>query len=150
MTFEDLSKQLNTSVQSVQNLVQVLSAAFAVIEGGGCGGVEYSTEERVVGEWIDGKPLYQKSFVIDTSDLITGWNNIDSELSGIDCKDIAGKFRFPTNDNSIYGFPYNEDSSYCLYGGYKPTNNTIFIYKGSGFATISDFVITLRYTKTTD
>lgn len=26
MTFEDLSKQLNTSVQSVQNLTQVLSA----------------------------------------------------------------------------------------------------------------------------
>lgn len=34
MTFEDLSKQLNTSVQSLQNLVQVLSAAFSEMEGG--------------------------------------------------------------------------------------------------------------------
>jgi len=110
----------------------------------------YSTTEREVGCWVDGKPLYQKSFVIDTSNLNTGWNDINSGLSGIDCKDITGKFRFPANDNSIYEFPYTEDSTYCLYGGYKPSNNTIFIYKGSGFATISDFVITLRYTKNTD
>ena len=33
MTFEDLSKQLNTSVQSLQNIVQVLSAAFSEMEG---------------------------------------------------------------------------------------------------------------------
>lgn len=110
----------------------------------------YSDQEREVGVWRDGKPLYQKSFVIDTSNLNTGWNDISSGLSGIDCKDIRGKFRFPANDNSIYEFPYTENSTYCLYGGYKPTNNTIFIYKGSGFATISDFVVTLRYTKTTD
>lgn len=110
----------------------------------------YSDEEREIGVWRDGKPLYQKSFVIDTSNLNTGWNDISSGLSGIDCKDITGKFRFPANDNSIYEFPYTEDSNYCLFGGYKPTNDTIFVYKGRGFATISDFVVTLRYTKTTD
>ena len=110
----------------------------------------YSDEEREIGVWRDGKPLYQKSFVIDTSNLNTGWNDISSGLSGIDCKDITGKFRFPANDNSIYEFPYAEDSNYCLFGGYKPTNDTIFVYKGQGFTTISDFVVTLRYTKTTD
>ena len=60
MTFEDLSKQLNTSVQNLPSLVQVLSAAFSDIEGGGGGSsYEYSTEEKVVGKWIDGKPLYR-------------------------------------------------------------------------------------------
>jgi hypothetical protein len=123
--------------------------------GGGSGGnyylnTIYSTEEKKVGYWADNKPLYQKSFVIDTSNLNTGWNDISSGLSGIDCKDITGKFRFPANDNSIYEFPYTEDSNYCLFGGYKPTNDMIFVYKGQGFATISDFVVTLRYTKNTD
>lgn len=27
------------------------------------GGVNYSLEEQLIGTWIDGKPLYQKSFV---------------------------------------------------------------------------------------
>lgn len=34
MTFEELSKQLNTSVQNLQNIVQVLSSAFAKMEDG--------------------------------------------------------------------------------------------------------------------
>lgn len=122
------------------------------VEGGGNYYLNtlYSTEEKKIGYWTDGKPLYQKSFAIDTSNLNTGWNDISSGLSGIDCKDITGKFRFPANDNSIYEFPYTENSNYCLFGGYKPTNDTIFVYKGTGFATISDFVVTLRYTKNTD
>ena len=61
MTFEDLSKQLNTSVQSIPNLVQVLSAAFAEMEGGGSGSShEYSTEEHAIGKWTDGKTIYEK------------------------------------------------------------------------------------------
>lgn len=27
----------------------------------------YSTNEKVVGTWVDGKPLYQKTFAIDTT-----------------------------------------------------------------------------------
>jgi len=62
MTFEDLSKQLNTSVQSLQNLVQVLSAAFSELEGGG-GGMSYSTSEFDTGmKYIDGKKIYGKVF----------------------------------------------------------------------------------------
>ena len=63
MTFEDLSKQLNTSVQSLQNLVQVLSAAFAGMEGGGT----YSTEEHVIGTWLDGSAVYEKVIEATTS-----------------------------------------------------------------------------------
>lgn len=80
MTFEDLSRQLNTSVQSLQNLVQVLSAAFADMEGGGGGGGDsgdvYSSEEHVVGKWTDGtSDVYERTFYY-ANDILSGNNHV--------------------------------------------------------------------------
>ncbi len=33
------------------------------------GYVEYSTSEKIVGKWIDGKPLYEKSFTATTPNI---------------------------------------------------------------------------------
>ena len=81
MTFEDLSRQLNTSVQSLQNLVQVLSAAFSEMEGGG-GGASYSTEEQVVGTWINGKPIYKRTWDFSASPIaLSSGNWVNSGIS---------------------------------------------------------------------
>ena len=55
--------------------------------------VHYSTDEQVVGTWIDGKPLYQKSFIISPltinttktalpSSILTELSDIDTCISG--------------------------------------------------------------------
>lgn len=39
------------------------------------GGSDYSTDEKTVGVWVDGKPLYQKSGVFSRTDFESGTNN---------------------------------------------------------------------------
>ena len=49
--------------------------------GGGGGGVHYSTTEQVIGTWIDGSTLYQRTFTgLSTPTQGTGW----AEITDID------------------------------------------------------------------
>lgn len=59
MTLKDIAKQLTTAVQTVPNLVNVLRDGFEQVEGENSSGYDYSTDEKKVGTWIDGKDLYQ-------------------------------------------------------------------------------------------
>lgn len=92
MTFEDLSKQLNTSVQSIQNLVQVLSAAFADMEGGGSSS-DYSSEEHVVGKWIDGSDVYEKSYIKTNISFSNSKFIIDADLKNVNILEVAGSVK---------------------------------------------------------
>lgn len=153
MTFEDLSKQLNTSVQSLQNLVQVLSAAFADMEGGG-GGASYSTEEQVVGTWIDGKPLYQKTIahsgalVVDNS-----FSNDICTLANVDqLVKSEGYFRRTSENNLMVSLnggirPESDASAYNV--SIRFFNNKIQVAV-NGYNDIEYIALTVQYTKTTD
>lgn len=154
MTFEDLSKQLNTSVQSLQNLVQVLSTAFADMEGGGGGGTSYSTEERVVGTWIDGNPLYQKTIahsgalVVDNS-----FSNDIGTLANVDqFVKCEGYFRRTSENNLMLSLnggirPESNASNYNV--SVRFFNNKIQVAV-NGYNDIEYIALTVQYTKTTD
>ena len=101
----------------------------------------YSEEEREVGVWIDGKPLYQKTYAFNTtvritnsganiSQYIDNRNNIDNIVNGI------GHCTLLT---------YSKSSD-ALWVGYS-TQGAIMSYCAEG-TTINH--ITLWYTKTTD
>lgn len=111
----------------------------------------YSEEERVVGCWTDGKPLYQKTFTYkgefntDTNFTTSGLEN--SEMYQIrngylkhgstvlDCCNYS-----PTDSNyHVTCFIRNTDKAICLRMGSA--------YTSSPFYTL---VVTLQYTKTTD
>ncbi len=115
----------------------------------------YSTEERQVGYWIDGKPLYQKT--IQTTVPTTSGNgtvvrsNID--VSGLDIE------TFVKADCLLY------DGTYWLSfsGVYLPDSTTLFVkttYNGANENIVlsnnvvgwggKDFYVTFYYTKTTD
>ena len=57
---------------------------------------EYSPEEKIVGKWLDGKPIYEKTYSLNNINLLTG-NNIfgttDSggNETGFDWANITGK-----------------------------------------------------------
>ena len=40
----------------------------------------YSTDEKLIGVWIDGKPLYQKTYVINNPDTTWGTNYAHSDF----------------------------------------------------------------------
>lgn len=128
-------------------------SVFGVM-GGGSGEV-YSTEETRIGTWIDGKPLYRKTFktisptastnaakIIGIEDL-----HVDtvSGLRGI-VEPVTGQYLpapyFYSNDYTVYlvvrGETYNGDEK-----------NSILCQCGSGDQQ-KPLVVTLEYTKTTD
>ena len=121
---------------------------------GGGGSVNYSTSEQVVGTWIDGKPIYQKTLthsgalVVDNS-----FSNDIGSLSSVDqFISCEGYFR-RTNANGLM---------YSLNGGTRPEGSAdsykvaTRFYNGyvqvavSGYSDIEYIALTVRYTKTTD
>jgi len=110
----------------------------------------FSTEEQVVGKWIDGKPIYQRTFSVNTGSggevvyPLTGWN-IDTVIffTGVIEQIANGKKYYP----SIF---YQGDNTYkcnafCAYEG----RNGFVIAVGSGYYNFNAY-ITLQYTKITD
>ena len=120
------------------------------------GGIIYSLEEHVIGKWIDEKPIYQKTYIInetiynqdktiDVSDL-----NIKKYVNGY------GTFLRIINwaspiiliDTPFNLYESNINRSYLRHG--KSTNTIDYgIYLGNN-ETATDITITIQYTKTTD
>lgn len=107
--------------------------------------VNYSTVEQRIGTWIDGKPLYQKSFTLSSRIYITSsWPVIlpASEISDLNIKFVVGGYVYDNNgvgslDNYsvVYPVPFLVNSSGIL--TYSPNNYACT-------------ALTIQYTKITD
>ena len=105
--------------------------------------VIYSTNEREIGVWTDGKPLYEKSlspnvtsssFTVDISSL-----SVDTMVS------IEGNI--PQTSGNIVIIPYftaSGDYALCYY------NNNYLKFAYAGVYNTTTWKLTIRYTKTTD
>ena len=106
------------------------------------GGHKYSTDEHIVGTWIDGKPIYEKTITGLSVSLSTGWHTVVA-VNNIDI---------------LIDFQLYRDSSVKLISlsgaGYEvglTANSEIQIMPiASGQATRTLSVMTIQYTKTTD
>ena len=108
-------------------------------------GVKYSTEEQIVGEWIDGKPLYQKTVSCGAMPNNTT-KQVAHGISDIrEVVDITGTFNNGTN---FFDIPNPMPS-----GNYAKANvnkTYIEIETKSNLSAYTYCYVTLRYTKTTD
>ena len=116
----------------------------------------YSEEERIIGAWVDGKPLYEKTIRaiipeatslgigVQTS-VSAGIENID-QMTKMDTQVSSLRFAFPIpwvemNSNSkifgVYAYYLNENSQFKITNSNPEYNN-------------SNIYITVQYTKTTD
>lgn len=117
--------------------------------GGGAAQNIYSTEERVVGRWIDGKPAYEKTFVVKNISIPQSASiDVPISLSDYDIDfliEIQGAAKeLPDNIsmavNGHWVCPYLDH-----------TRNVIKITQRiSVSAKLFDLYLTLTYTKTTD
>lgn len=107
---------------------------------------KYSTEETIIGTWIDGKPIYRKVYFINSLPNATT-NDISHNLSDV-------------NFMRIYGIAYRDtdDFSLPLPSASSTSENNIFlgvlgdyirITTGTDRSALSAHII-LEYTKTTD
>lgn len=96
-----------------------------------------STEEKSIGEWVDGKTIYRKSFQIDSGNTLQLPDDTDKIVK---CDFIAkiSEYSYALNAAS-------EGSSYYVNATYNDSTKRI-LFTLNGW-TITQYMVTLEYTK---
>ena len=104
----------------------------------------YSTEEKIVGKWIDGKPIYEKVIIIDnpTSDVDVQYSHGISNFNHV----INTNVVYITNGSIEYSEPIYLNSNYARSCAIDSTKLYITT-KGGNYIQL---YVTIQYTKTTD
>ena len=114
----------------------------------------YSTEEQIIGKWVNGKPIYQKTYITTTPS--TALSNDDVATLGISIDQLVSLEGVVTRtqNGSIYRYPIN-----CLIGSASDYSAdiracwlrpTTIAMKVGQYDVNQPVAITIKYTKTTD
>lgn len=123
--------------------VQYENGKMRTSEGGGGGSShDYSTTEHVVGTWIDGKPLYEKT--VDMGSFSTGYGQYPHNIADIDYI-ISYQFIGKRSDSSGGWFDANSVGNDILI-----TVNKSDVYRQSSSISCEASYLVIQYTKTTD
>ena len=145
---DTLDVSTNIQAVSIEDETGLSQADFADIitplPGKFMGGLNYSLEEQVIGTWIDGKPIYQKTFTELSVTVNTGsWTNHVVTI--------------PNGETLISFKAYNVESNGSVEithamdidGIYIP-NGDVNVLSFSGAQNRQINIVTVQYTKTTD
>lgn len=112
----------------------------------------YSEEERQIGVWTDGKPLYQKTITVNSVSL-PATDGVDVLLSAYGINDVEKIIDIKGRDETVNAYiPYLSQSGNTLYLITISSDNPLKlrISRNGGAISNQTFVITVQYTKTTD
>ena len=131
--------QINIKSQATsypQTYTKVVGISFG--SGGGSGSHNYSTTEQVIGTWVDGKDVYEKTYVFNSLPSVNDWTAFDVDC-GIDTL-VDYSLMFTRSNGQI------DNDSDEIRVAYNPPNSLgdLCYYPGGVGATH----ITVRYTKT--
>lgn len=148
MPISTTSRPVNMAVLYCIKAVEISGSSGGGSSGGGSSGEVYSTEETRIGTWIDGKPLYRKTFEVEP--VYSGTTNItldDNEFSIEKVVNVCGFLRSTSGTFYPVGY-YTGDSDFVSVFTAK---NYIAIRTGSS-STLNNahMSISIEYTKTTD
>lgn len=121
----------------------------------------YSETEQVIGTWIDGSPLYERTLKLDLPTTISdrNWFTINTGLSGITAieytavlmnsnnRAVAWSPRFVTN--TVSGVTPNQPLNTTQTFNVMFQTSTIAVQLGSNITSGSYIALTVRYRKTT-
>lgn len=134
----DIKKEisdLQVAVATVQNAVTTAQNDINALETKVNSGHVYSTDEKVVGKWIDGRSIYEKTWQIEN---VTATNNWDVT------NEYFGNIAFVT---SAFLYDTDSENTRCVaVSSRKLTSTSIRFYTGSDWASIDAY--TLQYVKT--
>ena len=110
--------------------------------------MNYSKEEQVVGTWIDGKPLYQKT--METTNLPSSGNGALTDfaqiLANLNIDTIFKVSSYAIRADACFS-EYFVSATDCFSLAVMPT---IVWFKHASSASMTKVVLTVQYTKTTD
>lgn len=101
----------------------------------------YSTEEKIIGQWTNGKPVYQKVVIVENPD--NSWGENSYGVENIELL-ISADARFNIN-NSWWGSEYYISNSEYI--------RSLFLnpfFRVQSTYNITKVVVIIQYTKTTD
>ena len=109
---------------------------------------KYSTEEKVIGEWIDGKPIYRKVFY-DPNNSWIAHDNIIGNITNF--KEPTSIKAIAFNDMGLSGWVENNEGGESRCYAYVKSNGEVHFYRNDvrDGASYPKKVI-IEYTKTTD
>ena len=143
---------VSTNIQAVnlEDETGLSQADFADIitplPGKFVGGINYSTEEQVVGTWIDGKTLYQKTVSCGALPNATIKNVAHGISNYSEIVNIYGI----THDNKIgFALPYVDRTSVSNQFGFYVTDTNVVLTAGTDRSNMTPTYVTIQYTKTT-
>ena len=131
-------KQLLDSIKQIKGYTDKKTKTGAVVP------VSYSEEEQIIGEWVNGKPVYEKTIeCMSPSSAKVSAEVFDASSLEIDtCIDIQGMYAYDDVNQGI-----NNSESSCWY---RKSNKTIVLYTTAASLCNKTTFITIKYTKTTD
>ena len=135
-----------------------LSVIHAPGMAGNVEGHIYSTEEHVVGKWINSKPIYEKTVVLSKSNLQSGQTNYNHNIANIEYLTLNDTMSFlhETSYNETWQLgSHNNTSTYAFHLVFISTTSIGIYISDSLFSRLNTtsndvVVLTLQYTKTTD
>ena len=113
----------------------------------------YSEEERIVGCWINGKPIYQKTIVTTVPKVETDgvYVNNSIDLSEMNIDTITKYEGFITNNITILAIPsINAQFNGCVTYWYNVENKLLYISNTLKVYNDRTIYLTLQYTKITN
>lgn len=132
-------------------ITHVMGVKFnGMTAGGGKGGVDYSMDEQDTGlKWIDGSPVYQKTYYIESVPVGGIFCNLANSQDNID-KFISYEWMATRSDgkhimNNSLMADWMEGSSGISEWDYDVDHIRVKI--SDGYYSLSDVYITLKYTK---
>lgn len=152
-----VAKELNNA-RTYKNVTNITTDSIAILDLDYAKDLEelteYSTEERVIGRWIDGKPLYSKvgsikfTSVYDNSGLHTRGSLIDSDIDYGTVSKVLNKNLLSSSLFNTYG----TSTSNVYVENRQGNSNKGYIL---GFTDRTDLLnttiyVVVEYTKTTD
>lgn len=109
-------------------------------------GKTYSTEETVVGRWIDGKPIYRKAGVYKSSGEIDKWSEIGEKIPNVETVINLNAIGIASNE-------YVTLAGYRINLAYFKSVSSIMVYipteNAQRYSDI-DYLCIIEYTKATD
>lgn len=114
--------------------------------------IVYSTEERVIGRWVDNKPLYQKTIQLTNKPSANTNTPVDVSDLSVDMMIKIEGVLLTSYDNNILHFApdYTDKGDYILRTYYSTDQQSIMLYFPATSAGFKWCYITVQYTKTTD
>ena len=164
LTYTHLNAGLNPPYIDCRNYISANSTVYVTIlytkttDVAGSGSyntlgaptVHYTTDEQVIGTWIDGKPLYQKSYENLNIGTVQNYTLTLSDLQNIEYFRVVPE---GSQVSVLIPFPYVHYGTENLVGYLTDVTNgvpSLEIRKGSAASLSNLQFLTIQYTKTTD